>query len=222
MIFHGYFRSSSAHRCRIALNIKGIKTEQKFYHLRRNGGEHNHPAYQQLNPQKLVPALSLNKDQGDACDFVLTQSLAIIEWLEDTYPTPALLSEDKDLRARQRSFAQIIACDIHPLQNLRILQYLKNDLHQEQAAVDRWCQEWIHQGLQACETILARLDQQTEFCFGEAPSLADICLVPQIYSAKRFNIDLSAMPILKRIFDTCEALPAFIAARPTEQPDAEA
>lgn len=214
MLFHGYFRSSSAHRCRIAFNLKGVAPEFQSVHLRRDGGEQKKPAYTALNAQALVPALEVDGE-------ILTQSLAIIEWLDETYPEPPLLPADPMLRAKTRGFAQIIACDIHPLQNLRVLDYLRTQYGQDQGGTDAWCQRWIGDGLAACEALLARAGRRGDFCFGTTPGIADICLVPQIYSAKRFGADLSAMPRLMEIFAACEALPAFADARPAVQPDAE-
>ena len=214
MKFHGYFRSSSAHRCRIAFNLKGLTPEFQSVHLRRNGGEQNTPEYLALNPQGLLPALETD-------GLVLTQSLAIIEWLDETYPEPSLIPDDKDIRAKVRAFSQIIACDIHPLQNLRVLQYIKGEYGQDQAAADKWCQRWIGDGLAACEAMLQSFGNHGNFCFGETPGLADICLVPQVYSAHRFGVDMSTMPRLSKVFDACEAMPAFADARPSVQPDAE-
>lgn len=171
------------------------------------------PAYRQLNPQALVPALEY---QG----VVLTQSLAIIEWLDEVYPEPAFLPTDPLSRAHARAFAQIIACDIHPLQNLRVLDYLKADLGQPQTVLDAWCRRWISEGLAACEALLARAPDST-FAFGETPGLADICLAPQMFSADRFGVDLSAMPRLRAVRQACEALPAFANAHPARQPDSE-
>ncbi len=214
MIFHGYFRSSSAYRCRIAFNLKGIAPDFVSVHLRKGGGQQKTAAYRALNPQALVPALQ----DGD---FRLTQSLAIIEWLDETQTGPKLLPQEANLRAEVRAFAQAIACDIHPLQNLRVLDYLKAKFGADQAALDQWCQRWITDGLAACEALLARR-ATTAFCFGDTPTLADICLVPQVFSASRFGVDLSAMPRLRAIHATCEALPAFAAAHPKAQPDWEA
>lgn len=213
MIFHGYFRSSSAYRCRIAFGLKGISPEFVSVHLRKDGGQQKTPAYRALNPQALVPTLS----DGD---FHLTQSLAIIEWLDETQAGPRLLPGDANLRASVRAFAQVIACDIHPLQNLRVLDYLKTEFAADQTALDRWCARWITEGLTACEALLAR-HPATPFCFGDTPTLADICLVPQMFSATRFGVDLSAMPRLRAIAGTCDELPAFAAAHPGQQPDAE-
>ena len=212
--FYGYFRSSSAYRCRIAFNLKEIDYDFVSVHLRRNGGEQKTPAYRAKNPQALVPAL-------EAGDMTLTQSLAIIEWLDETFPEKArLIPEDKDLRAKVRAFSQAIACDIHPLQNLRVLDYLKSEFGADQAALDRWCGRWIGDGLAACEALLEQ-QPASVFCFGDTPSLADICLVPQVFSAHRFGVDISAMPRISKIAEAADALPAFANAHPRNQPDAE-
>ncbi|ANL51010.1 maleylpyruvate isomerase (plasmid) [Rhizobium phaseoli] len=214
MIFHGYFRSSSAYRCRIAFNLKGLSPDFRSVHLRRDGGQHKSEAYRALNPQALVPALEVD-------DTVLTQSLAIIEWLDETYPEPALLPRDRSLRAKVRAFSQAIACDIHPLQNLRVLEYLKAEFHQDETELDRWCQRWIGDGLAACEALLQREETRGDFCFGETPGVADICLVPQIFSADRFHIDTSRYPRLMSAYKACAALSAFADAQPSKQPDSE-
>lgn len=213
--FYGYFRSSAAYRCRIALNLKGISYKFVPVHLRRNGGEQKQPNYLALNPQGLVPAL-------DVDGTILTQSLAIIEYLDDAYPVPHLLPRDALKRAQARAFAEIIACDIHPLQNLRVLQYLKQELKKTQEEADKWCQNWIHKGLSACEALIDAQDQKSDFAFGNAPGLADICLIPQLYAAERFGVDLSLMPNLLKIQKNCNELPAFLNARPDNQPDYEA
>lgn len=213
MIFHDYFRSSAAYRCRIAFNLKGIAPDFVPVHLRKDGGQQKTPAYRALNPQGLVPML----EDGD---FRLTQSLAIIEWLDETRPGPRLLPEDPYLRAEVRAFAQVIACDTHPLQNLRVLGYLKASFGADQAALDAWCSRWITDGLAACEALLARRPA-APFCFGEAPSLADICLVPQMFSASRFGVDTATLPRLSAVRAACEALPAFAAAHPKARPDWE-
>lgn len=212
--FHGYFRSSAAYRCRIALNLKNVSYNFSPVHLRRDGGEQSKPAYLAINPQGLVPALEVD-------GTVLTQSLAIIEYLDEVYPTPHLLPHDKIGRANVRAFAEIIACDTHPLQNLRVLQYLKQEYGQPQEAIDKWCQHWLSKGLLACEKLLAKQSQAFPFAFGNAPGLADICLVPQLYAADRFKVDLSDMPRLKAIREICETLPAFANAHPDRQPDYE-
>lgn len=212
MIFHGYFRSSAASRCRIAFNLKGVQPESThFVHLRRNGGEHHMPDYRALNPQGLVPALQ-------TADGVLTQSLAIIEWLDETHPGPRLLPETPFERAQVRAFAQAIACDIHPLQNLRVLKYLGEQFGQDQAARDAWCRHWIVEGLEACEALV---DKNSTFCFGDAPGLADICLVPQMASAARFGLDVRHLKRLMTITENCGTLEAFINAAPDLQQDFE-
>ncbi|MGE7472016.1 maleylacetoacetate isomerase [Bosea sp. NPDC003192] len=215
MIFYGYFRSSSAYRCRIAFNLKGVSPDFVPVHLRRGGGEQKQDAYRELNPQALVPAL----DTGES---VLTQSLAIIEWLDETVPTPPLLPREAGLRARVRAFALAVACDIHPLQNLRVLDYLRTEFGQDQTALDAWCRRWIGDGLAACESLLVRGERRGDFCFGDAPGLADICLVPQLFAAERFGVDQTRFPRLKAIAEACASLPAFADARPAVQPDSEA
>jgi len=213
MIFHGYFRSSAAWRCRIAFNLKGIAPEEtRFVHLRRNGGEQKSPSYRAINPQGLVPALETEAGS-------LTQSLAIIEWLEETQPGARLLPDDAFLRARVRAFAQVIAADIHPLQNLRVLAYLGEQFGQDQDGKDAWCRHWIEAGLAACEELVL---PETLFAFGDAPGLADICLVPQMASADRFGLDTTRFARLGAITARCNALPAFAAAAPSHQPDFEA
>jgi maleylacetoacetate isomerase len=208
---HGYFRSSAAYRCRIALNLKGLAYETAFVHLGKDGGQHNAPAYRALNPQALVPTL---EHDGN----VITQSLAIIEYLDEIHPEPPLLPGEAGQRARIRAFALAIACDIHPINNLRVLNYLKGPLRQGQAAVDAWYRHWLETGLAACEALLRAATGR--FCFGDQPTLADICLVPQIYNARRFHCDLSAMPRLAAIDAAARALPAFAEAAPEAQPDA--
>lgn len=214
MRFLGYFRSSSAYRCRIAFNLKGLAYEFDSVHLKT--GQHKAPGFAAVNPQKLVPALIT--DEGDE----LFQSLAIIEWLDETYDGARLIPEDKELRAQVRAFAQVIACEIHPLQNLRVLQYLRNDLALDEDAVNAWLARWLGDGLQACEDILAKRGTDTQYCFGDEPSLADICLVPQVFSAERFNVDISHLPRVNAVYAACQKHPAFAAAHPKEQPDFEA
>ena len=213
MIVHGYFRSSAAHRLRIALNLKGLRPELRSVHLRR--GDQGSDAYRALNPQGLVPAL----ETGDGA--VLTQSLAIIEWLDETHPEPPLLPRDPLGRAQARAFAQVIACDVHPLQNLRVLRYLKRSFGQDQEGLDAWCRHWIAPGLAACEALASR-GGPGDFAFGEAPGLAEICLVPQMHSADRFGLDLAPYPRLRALRARCEALPAFADADPSVQPDTDA
>ena len=212
MKLHGYFRSSAAFRVRIALNLKGIEAEQVFVHLRK--GEQKAAPYIGLNPHKLVPALEV--DGG-----VLTQSLAIIEYLDETHPEPPLLPGNPLGRARVRSLALAVACDIHPLNNLRVLQHLKAMGH-SQAEGDGWYRHWIAVGLEGLEAQLAGDPQTGRFCHGDAASLADVCLVPQMTNARRFDCDVSGYPTLRRIEEACLAVPAFADALPERQPDAEA
>lgn len=207
MKLYGYFRSSAAWRVRIALNLKGISVEHAFRHLRH--GEQTAPEYLALNPQGLVPALVL--DDGT----VLTQSLAIIEWLDETHPEPRLLPADPLRRAKVRAFAEAIACDIHPIQNLRVLNRVKA-LGGDGPS---WAAEVNREGLAACETLVA--PEPGPFCFGDAPTLADLCLVPQLGNARRFGVDVSAYPGLLRAEASAKALQAFTAAEPAAQPDAE-
>jgi maleylpyruvate isomerase len=208
---HSYFRSSAAYRCRIALNLKGLAHETAFVHLLKDGGQQNAPAYRALNPQGLVPTLEVD-------GHTLTQSLAIIEYLDETHPEPRLLPGDALQRARIRAFALAIACDIHPINNLRVLRYLKGPLKQEQAAIDVWYRHWVETGLAACEALLP--PGQTRFCFGDQPTLADCCLVPQVYNARRLQSDLSRLPRIVAIDEACRALPAFGRATPEAQADA--
>jgi len=212
MIFHGYYRSSAAWRCRIAFNLKGLSYEFRPVHLRRK--EQRSETYLALNPQGLVPAL-------EADGQVLTQSLAIIEWLDETQAGPRLLPDDPIARARARAFAQIIAADIHPLQNLRVLNALESRYGADQAGKDAWCALWLRPGLEACEKIAAAQTHGGRFTFGDAPSLADICLIPQLASADRFGVDVSDLRRLAEIRTACEAIDAFAKAAPGAQPDAE-
>lgn len=209
MILHGYFRSSASWRVRIALALKGLAAEQRFHHLRK--GEQRAPDYLALNPQGLVPTLTL--DGGAA----LTQSLAIIEYLEECHPTPALLPGDPVQRARIRAFAQVIACDIHPIQNLKILSRLRA-LGHDDAVVNEWARTTIAEGLEACEALIAR--EKGPFCFGDTPTLADVCLIPQLGNAKRFGVDV-VWPRIQEAAAACAALAAFQQAAPDQQPDAE-
>jgi maleylacetoacetate isomerase len=209
---YGYFRSSAAFRVRIALNLKGIRYEQASVHLRRN--EQSAPDYLALNPMGLVPAL---EDDGQ----IFMQSLAIIEYLDETHPEPPLLPGHPADRARVRALAQIVACDIHPIDNLRVLLFVKHELGHDDAAVERWYNHWIVQGFNGLERILAEDGQSGEFCHGDEPTLADICLVPQVINAQRFKLDLAPYPTIRRIFANCLTLPAFDRALPAKQPDAE-
>ncbi len=214
MKLHTYFRSSAAYRVRIALNLKGLDYEAVPVHLVRGGGEHRQPAYLGLNPAGLVPAL---EDQGQ----VLTQSLAIIEYLEETHSQPALLPAAPLDRARVRAIAQAIACDIHPVNNLRVLQYLTRELGASEEQKNAWYRHWIGVGLQAVEAMLVGDARTGAFCHGDTPGLADCCLVPQVFNARRFGCDLSAMPTVQRIAEHCAGLAAFRSAAPEAQPEAE-
>lgn len=206
---HGYYRSSASYRVRIALNLKGIAYDDVFHHLRK--GEQSAPSYLAINPQGLVPTLSWN-------GLEMTQSLAICEYLEEVQPDPALLPADSVKRARVRAFAQIIACDIHPLQNLKVLKRLKA-LGQDQDSIDAWARWVIEEGLGACAKLLEV--GAGPFCFGSTATLADICLIPQLANAKRFGVDVSQWPQIASIEDTCMALDAFQRACPENQTDAE-
>jgi maleylpyruvate isomerase len=210
MKLHGYFRSGAAYRVRIALNLKEIGVAHAFHHLRK--GEQQDPAYRALNPQGLVPTLEV--DGAGA----LTQSLAIIEWLDETHPEPPLLPNDPLQRARVRAFALAIACDIHPVQNLKVLNRLRALGHDEDA-VTGWAAAVNAEGLAACEALIA--DEPGPFCFGGTPTLADICLVPQLGSARRFKVDMTALPRLLAAERAAMALPAFADAAPERQSDAE-
>ncbi len=212
MKFYGYYRSSAAYRCRIAFNLKGLAPDLVPVHLRL--GEQRSDTYRSVNPQELVPSLDIGTR-------VLTQSLAIIEWLEETHPEPPLLPGDPEARAEVRAFALAVAADIHPLNNLRVLQYLKGPLGQDQAAIDAWYRHWVETGLAACEALVVKGGRRGPYCFGDSPTLADLCLVPQLYNARRFNADLSGCPNLVAIDAHCATHPAFANAAPDVQPDAE-
>ena len=207
-----YYRSSAAYRVRIALNYKSLDYTQHSRHLRL--GEQREAAYLHRNPQGLVPTLEVD-------GAILTQSLAIIEYLEETHPQPPLLPITALERARVRSLALQIACDLHPLNNLRVLNYLKNPLGHDQATVDTWYRHWIDIELSALETRLANDPATGRFCHGDQPTLTDVCLVPQLYNARRLECDLGGFPTLRRIDQTCRELPAFAQAAPEQQPDAE-
>ena len=209
MRLHGYFRSGAAYRVRIALNLKGMSVEHAFRHLRK--GEQRAPDYLALNPQGLVPTLEL--DDGTK----LTQSLAIIEWLDETHPAPPLLPADPLQRARVRAFAFAIACDIHPVQNLRVIAAVRAIGGEDTAQA--WAKRVNAEGLAACEKLIA--DEPGPFSFGDKPTLADICLVPQLGNARRFGVDVAAYPRLLQAEAACKALPAFADAAPEKQGDAE-
>lgn len=206
-----YFRSSAAFRVRIALNLKGVAYDPAFVHLPK--GEHRRPEYAAVDPQALLPTLV---DGGR----VLSQSLAIIEYLEETRPEPPLLPSDAAGRARVRSLSLLVACEIHPLNNLRTLQHLKRALGQSEEQINAWYRHWIADGFAKLEADLGR-GGTGRFCHGDSPTMADCCLVPQVFNAKRYSADLGPYPTLMRIFDACMKLEAFDRAQPSKQPDAE-
>ena len=212
MKLYTYFRSSAAFRVRIALNLKGLSYEPVFVHLAK--GEHRQPDYAKVNPQALLPTLEL--DDGTR----LAQSLAIMEWLEEKHPSPSLMPKEPLARVRVRSLSYLIACEIHPLNNLRVLQHLKRALGQTQKQIDAWYRHWIVDGLAKFEADLAH-GQTGKFCHGDSPTMADCCLVPQIFNAKRYNSDLAPYPKSMRVFENCMKLKAFERAQPSQQPDAE-
>jgi maleylpyruvate isomerase len=210
MKLHGYFRSSAAYRVRIALNLKGLSADHLPHHLRK--GEQRDPAYLAINPQGLVP--TLQDDRG----VILTQSLAIIEWLDETHPEPPLLPAEPLRRAKVRAFAMVLACDTHPVQNLKVLARLR-ELGLPDEQVTGWAAWANREGLTACETLIA--DEPGPFCFGSTPSLADLCLVPQLANARRFGVDLAGFPRLLKAETAARDLKAFADAAPDRQPDAE-
>ena len=210
MRLHGYFRSTASWRVRIALNLKGVSAEHVFHHLRR--GAQQSPEYVRLNPQGLVPTMETDDDR------VITQSLAICEWLDETLPQPPLLPGNPLERARIRAFALAIACDIHPVQNLKVLARLRS-MSIPEGDVTAWAAWVIRDGLVACAKLLD--PQPGPFCFGSFPTLGDICLVPQLYNARRFGCDLSGLQRLLAAETACQALPAFVNASPEHQADAE-
>jgi maleylpyruvate isomerase len=211
MKFYTYFRSSAAYRVRIALNLKGIACEAIPIHLTKDGGRQHTPEFRTINPHGRVPALAL--DSGD----VLTQSLAIIDYLDETHPKPPLLPADPVERAKVRAFAQVIACDIHPLNNLIVLQYLRRALKHEQPTIDAWYHHWILQGFEALESSI----KPGPYAFGANVTLADACLVPQMFNARRLKVPLDKFPKLVAVDAACLKLAAFDQARPENQPDAE-
>ena len=211
MKLYTYFRSSAAFRVRIALNLKGLAFEPVFVHLAK--GEHRAPPYAKVNPQALLPTLEL--DDGTR----LTQSLAIIEYLDEKHPQKPLVPKDAQQRARVRSLSYLIASEIHPLNNLRVLQHLKRALGQSEDQVNTWYRHWIADGLAKLEAELA--SHKGKFCQGDTPTMADCCLVPQIFNAKRYQSDLAPYPQTMRVFEACMQLEAFDRAQPSKQPDAE-
>lgn len=216
LTLYSYWRSSAAYRVRIALNLKGMDYRIQPVHLTHDGGEQHAEAYRALNPQQLVPVLR----DGER---VIRQSLAIIEYLDEVYPdTLPLLPADLRERARVRALALGIACDIHPLGNLRVLQYLEAQLGADNAQRGDWSQHWIEEGFAALETLLDTSPEVGRFCSGDDPTLADCCLVPQVYNARRFGVDMDAYPTIARIDAACAGLDAFLRAAPEAQPDAPA
>ncbi len=211
MKLYTYYRSSAAYRVRIALNLKGLPYEMVPVHLTKDGGYQRKPEFVAVNPQMRVPALALSS--GD----VLTQSLAIIEYLDDIHPEPPLLPRDALARAHVRAIAQAVACDIHPLNNLVVLQYLKRTLKHEQAEIDAWYHHWVIEGFKAIEAMIA----PSPYACGSQVSLADVCLVPQVFNARRLKVPLEAFPKIVAAETACLKLPAFDKARPENQPDAE-
>lgn len=211
---HSYYRSSASYRVRIALALKGLDYQLLPVHLLKDGGQQRLPAYRALNPFAMVPCF---EEDG----HVLQQSLAIIEYLNERYPEPALLPGDAWQRARIRQVAQAIACEIHPVSNLRVLQYLTQTLQHSEDTKLQWIRHWTQSGLQALEATLAQEPTAGPYCLGPQPTLADCCLVPQLYSARRFGVDLSACPRLLAVDAACAELPAFQQAHPSRQIDAE-
>lgn len=211
MKIYGFFRSGTSHRLRIALNLKDLSYEQVSVSLAKN--QHHAADFKDLNPQGLVPVLET--EQG-----LLTQSPAILEWLEEVYPETALLPQGAFEKAKVRALAALVGCDIHPINNKRVLEYLRNQLQQDESQVLAWCAEWISTGFSALEALLTQDPSRQNFCYGTEPTLADVYLIPQVYSAKRFNVDLSAYPIIVSIYEHCMQLPAFQQADPAQQADA--
>lgn len=214
MKLYNYFRSSASFRVRIALNLKGLAYDYIPVHLTRAGGQQFAPAFRALNPDALIPVF----DDGGA---IVTQSLAILEYLDETHPEPPLLPGNTLERAYVRSFALTIACEIHPLNNLRVLRYLVHQLHASEDAKNAWYRHWVEQGLTALETRVVAEGRSGRHVLGDRATLADVVLVPQIFNAQRFDCRLDQVPTLMRIFDHCMELPAFVDAQPTRQPDAE-
>ena len=211
MQLYSYFRSSAAYRVRIALNLKGVTYDTVPIHLQKEGGMNRKPEYRAVNPHMRLPALRL--DSGD----VLTQSLAIIGYVDDTHPQPPLLPRDPVAKAKVRAIAQIVACDIHPLNNVGPLRYLKNVFGQDQSKIDAWYHHWVHDGFQAIEEMIA----PAPYTCGSEITLADICLVPQVYNARRLKVPLDRYPKIVAADAACAKLAAFDKARPENQPDAE-
>lgn len=207
-----FWRSSASYRVRIALNIKNLTREDVPIHFRKEGGQHRHPDFLSMNPQGLLPV-------WQESEWSLNQSLAIIEYLEECHPTPSLLPKEPKQRAEVRAVSLSIACDIHPLNNLRVLEYLRGPLHMDEKAVGEWVHHWIHQGFESLERTLERT--AGSYCFGDTVTMADVCLVPQVYNAARFQSDTARFPVIQKLTETLCALEEFHAAAPEQQPDAE-
>ena len=210
---YNYFRSSSSYRVRIAMHLKGLEYRYLPVHLNRNGGEQFTPAFRSMSPHAVVPVLSTG-------GVHLVQSLAILEWLEETHPQPPLLPKSAQARAQVRALCLTIACEIHPLTNLRVLKYLTGPLGASEEAKQQWIHHWTEGGLAAVEAML-KAGAGGRFCYGDAPGMADCCLVPQVFNAERFGVDMAAYPNVCRIANACNELPAFQRAHPSRQPDAE-
>ena len=211
MKLYGWFRSSAAYRVRIALNLKGVAHEHAFVHLLRDGGQQSSPQHLARNPLGLVPALEL--DGGET----LIQSLAIIEYLDEVFPDPPLVPGDAVMRARVRGIAQAVACEIQPLNNTRVVKYLRQDMGQPTEAIDTWYRHWVETGFGAIEAMIG----DDGFCFGGQVTLADVCLIPQVFNARRYNVDLAPFHRIGKVEAVCGAIPAFAKAHPARQPDAE-
>lgn len=212
---YSYWRSSAAYRVRIALNLKGLPYETLPVHLLNGGGEQHGETYRDVNPQELVPVLM----HGSR---ILRQSMAIIEYLDETWPQNPLLPSNARDRQRVRALAQAVACEIHPLNNLRVQQYLEKTLKVSEAKREEWTRHWIAEGFRALERLLADNPSTGEYCEGDVPTMADCLLVPQVFNAQRFKVDMGGFPTIRRINESCLALPAFDAARPERQPDTPA
>lgn len=226
MKLYNFWRSGTSHRLRIALNLKGLPVEYLAVHLGKE--EHLKDAFKTINPQQLVPALVLDGAEAsdgsgagdDGGSHTLIQSPAIIEWLEERYPTPALLPADPLKRAQVRAMAALVGCDIHPINNRRILEYLRKQFGADEAAINAWCGTWIAAGFDALEALIARSYSEVRYCFGDTPTVTDVYLIPQVESARRFKVDLTRWPKIMAIAAHCATLAAFADAAPARQPDA--